>query len=106
MRLPCHAKMTSLRCSRDVAAPGRPRVPGIPIEPAGAAFVVRLTAVIEVEVAALEKRLAQSAVVSRGWWKLGGAGTEGHGGMVQAARSRSVGKRSMVGQPSTRRMVI
>jgi transposase InsO family protein len=45
-------------------------------------------------------------VVSRSWWKLGGAGTEGHGGMDQAARSRSVGKRSRVGQPSTRRMVI
>ena len=54
----------------------------------------------------LQTFAVRDAVVSRGWWKLGGAGTEGHGGMVQAARSRSVGKRSMVGQPSTRRMVI
>ena len=35
-----------------------------------------------------------------------GAGPERHGGRVQAARSRSVGERSRVGQPSTRRMVI
>jgi Molybdate transporter of MFS superfamily len=30
----------------------------------------------------------------------------GHGGRLQAARSRSLGERSRVGQPSTRRMVI
>jgi hypothetical protein len=35
-----------------------------------------------------------------------GAGPERHGGRDQAARSRSVGERSRVGQPSTRRMVI
>ena len=35
-----------------------------------------------------------------------GAGPEWHGGRDQAARSRSVGERSRVGQPSTRRMVI
>ena len=45
-------------------------------------------------------------VVSRSWWKLGGAGPEVHGGVDQAARSRSVGEWSRVGQPSTRRMVI
>ena len=49
---------------------------------------------------------AHLTVVSRSWWKLGGAGTEGHGGVDQAARSRSVGERSRVCQPSTRRMVI
>ena len=35
-----------------------------------------------------------------------GAGPERHGGRDQAARSRSRGERSRVGQPSTRRMVI
>ena len=35
-----------------------------------------------------------------------GAGPERHGGRDQAARSRSMGERSRVGQPSTRRMVI
>jgi hypothetical protein len=35
-----------------------------------------------------------------------GAGPERHGGRDQAARSRSTGERSRVGQPSTRRMVI
>jgi hypothetical protein len=35
-----------------------------------------------------------------------GAGPERHGGRDQAARSRSIGERSRVGQPSTRRMVI
>jgi hypothetical protein len=47
-----------------------------------------------------------SGVVSRSWWKLGGAGPEVHGGVDQAARSRSVGEWSRLGQPSTRRMVI
>ena len=35
-----------------------------------------------------------------------GARLRGHGGADQAARSRSVGERSRVGQPSTRRRVI
>ena len=44
-------------------------------------------------------------VVSRRWWKLA-ARVRKHGGRVQAARSRLVGERSRVCQPSTRRMVI
>jgi hypothetical protein len=44
-------------------------------------------------------------VVSRRWWKLE-ARVRKHGGRDQAARSRSVGERSRVCQPSTRRMVI
>ena len=38
--------------------------------------------------------------------EIGGRVPRWHGGVDQAARSRSVGERSRVGQPSTRRMVI
>ena len=38
--------------------------------------------------------------------EIAGRGSAGHGGADQAARSRSVGERSRVGQPSTRRRVI
>ena len=49
-----------------------------------------------------------ASVVSRSWWKLVEAalGPGWHGGVDQAARSRSVGERSRLGQPSTRRKVI
>ena len=52
-----------------------------------------------------EKRRVLFGVVSRRWWKLA-ARVRKHGGRVQAARSRLVGERSRVCQPSTRRMVI
>ena len=54
----------------------------------------------------IEENLSRGIeVVSRRWWKLE-ARVRKHGGRDQAARSRSVGERSRVCQPSTRRMVI
>jgi hypothetical protein len=58
------------------------------------------------EYANRDGRNERREVVSRSWWKLGGVAPRGHGGSDQAARSRSVGERSRVCQPSTRRMVI
>ena len=49
-------------------------------------------------------RVADPGVVSRRWWKFA-ARVRRHGGRHQAAKSRSVGERSRVCQPSTRRMV-
>src|SRR5687767_435983 len=49
---------------------------------------------------------AAAMVVSRRWWKIRRRGSRRHGGRDQAAKSRSVGERSRVCQPSTRRMVI
>ncbi len=58
--------------------------------------------VILIGMPGMEKRLGRVAGVV----EIGGAGPARHGGRGQAARSRPVGERSRVGQPSTRRMVI
>ena len=45
-------------------------------------------------------------VVSRSWWNWAALAPGWHDGVDRAARSRSVGERSRLGQPSTRRRVI